>query len=101
MSDFFVDTMIITLVVALITLLLLYVPTLRAKFKQWKTNQKRIRAHAGKVKCEDENCSEVSVCLTPNGYFCSFHWEPMSKRMMPGGGYITWHHVLYHAIRKS
>lgn len=70
-------------------------------YQQMMTDRKRKRAHAGKVKCEDPDCDDIAIMLTPNGYFCDWHWEPMSKRVIEGGGYVTWNHNLYHAIRRS
>lgn len=75
---------------------------LKATWVQKRTDDKRERAHAGKVKCEEteEKCDKIATFLTHNGYFCHDHWEQNSKYEV-NGGFVTWHHILYHAIRRS
>ena len=97
------DYIVVLLVLAGVLVLLLglfFTPPVQKWYQQELTDRKRKRAHAGKVQCEDPDCEDIAIMLTPNGYFCDWHWEPMTKRMVPGGGYVTWNHVLYHHIRR-
>lgn len=99
MPDYFITVLVLVLVILLVSVLV------SPRFKKWvgkkKTGRKHERAHAGKIKCEDPDCDDIAVAFTPNGYFCDWHFEPMSKKELPGGGYVVWHHDLYHAIRRS
>lgn len=75
-------------------------PKFQKWFKQKKTDRERKRAHAGKLKCQDKDCEAVAVMVTPSGYFCGWHWEPMSKKRLNGGGYVVWNQPLKHSIRR-
>ena len=91
--------------VALLLVLVLFVIYARRILDWWdqkQTDNKRERAHKGQVKCEEENerCDRTATHLTHNGYYCPEHWEPNSKQET-AGGFVTWHHVLYHAVRRS
>lgn len=94
--------------ITLVLLLVLGVPLLyfaaspkgRSWFKQWNADRERRRAHAGKLTCEDFDCSSIATMITPNGYFCEWHWEPNSQQRLPGGGYVTWNHRLRHTTRR-
>lgn len=82
-----------------IIFLLNYAKTILLWWDQKQTDRKRQRAHDGKVGCEEttEACNRTATVLTHNGYFCDEHWEQNSKYMV-NGGYVTWHHDLYHVM---
>ena len=92
---------VISLLLVLV-LVLIYSKRILEWWDQKQTDNKRQRAHEGKVLCEEEKekCGKTATVLTHNGYFCFDHWEQNSKYLV-NGGYVTWHHLLYHAIRRS
>lgn len=99
----------VTTLIGVLTLLLVLVliVTYSKSILEWwdqnQTDRKRQRAHDGKVSCEEdtEKCDKIATVLTHNGYFCNDHWEQNSKYWVESGGWVTWHHVLYHAIRRA
>jgi hypothetical protein len=99
MTDITTLVGVITLLLVLVLILAYYKPVLEW-WDQRQTDRKRLRAHEGKVKCEEqkEQCDKIAVMLTHNGYFCDEHWEANSKYMVKGG-YVTWSHQLQHSIR--
>lgn len=101
MHDYLINLLVLILVVALPTLGVLKSPRFKKWYEQKKADRKRRLANVGLLKCEDKDCDDIATTVTPNGYFCDFHWEPMSKRKFLGGGYITWHYTLSHAVRRS
>lgn len=101
MPHYFIDLLVLILIIALPLAGVLMSP----RFKKWYTQKKADRkiklAHSGKLKCEYSECNEIAIRVTPNGYFCEWHWEPMSIRKFLGGGHIIWSYKLSHAVRRS
>lgn len=99
MTDISTLVGVITLLLVLL-LIVIYAKPLLAWWDQRQTDRKRLRAHEGKVKCEEskEACGKTATYLTHNGYFCNDHAEQNSKYMVKGG-YVTWMHQLHHSIR--
>lgn len=99
MPDYFIAVLV--LVIAILISSVLVSP----KFKKWRKQKLAVRRHklaeAGKIECEDKHCSDIATRLTPNGFFCEWHWEPMSKRKFLDGGYVIWSYKLSHAVRRS
>ena len=101
MSEPIINALVLIAVIALLLGSLLVSPQFRAYVAQNRADKKRAKAHEGRLRCDDKDCDFLATYLTPNGYFCDWHWEPMSKREIPGGGFVTWHHVLNHAVHRS
>lgn len=100
MNDISTLVGVITLLLVLV-LIIAYSKSILEWWNQKQTDRKRLRAHEGKVKCEEtkETCDRVAVYLTHNGYFCEIHAEQNSKQHVQGAGYVTWMHQLHHSIR--
>lgn len=96
MPEVLINCLVLLLVVAITLFSIRSSPRYKRWADQKATDRRRKAAHAGKVKCEDPDCDDIATRFTPNGYFCEWHWEPMSKK-----GKVTWNHVLYHSIRRS
>lgn len=64
---------------------------------QWRTNRKRRRAEAGKLKCEAEGCENIATYTTPNGYFCDDDEGANSKKHSSLGSW-QWAHKLPHTL---
>lgn len=93
--------LVLLIVLGLLASSVVLTPMGRKWLDQKKADRDRQRAHDGKLQCEDVDCDDVAVMLTPNGYFCEWHWGPMSKRQLPGGGSVVYNHRLYHSIRRA
>lgn len=72
----------------------------KSYLKQAQTNLRRSRAHAGKVRCEDEkeDCNSIATRVTPNGYFCDIHWLENSRRLT-SSALVSWSHILNHVLK--
>lgn len=81
--------------------LVTFVTKVRSRFSLWRIKRRRHRAARGLVLCTYQDCKDAATYVTPNGYYCDWHWEPMSKRRFAHGGYVTWAHKLDHAIRRN
>ena len=100
-----ITILVLIAVVAIVIAYILMSPRFQKWWDQKMTDRKRKRAHEGKVKCESVEeglpCPDLAVRLTPNGYFCEWHWEPMSVRVRDNGAREEWSHVLYYSVRVS
>lgn len=102
MPNTIITTLVLLAMVIIMAASVIFSPKFLTWWDQKLTDRKRVRAHAGKVTCEDpEGCSDVASWRTPNGYFCNWHYEPQSVRRLPNGGKEIWCHVLYHAVRRA
>lgn len=102
MSNHFITILVLIAVISIAVASVVFNPKARVWWDQKMTDRKRRRAHDGKVKCEDEeDCDSTATYLTPNGYFCDFHYEPKTVKVLSNGGKEIWAHILYHTQRRG
>lgn len=101
MPSYSVTVLVLSLVIAILVSYVLASPRFKKWIEQKKANRLRLRAHSGKVLCEDGSCNSVATRITPNGYFCNDHWGENVKKKLKGGGSVAWDYPLNHTIRRS
>lgn len=99
--DSYVNILVLILVVGILTASIVVSPRFRKWYDQQTTDRRRKRAHAGKVMCESPDCGKTATRSTPNGYFCEWDYEPMTKQVVGDRSYVTWSHPLQYTMRRS
>ena len=99
MPSLTINILVLILVVAIVAASIVASPRFRKWYDQKKTDRRRKQAHAGKVGCESPGCDKVATRYTPNGYFCEWDYEPMTKQDLGEGKFVTWSHTLQHVRR--